>query len=100
MVVVCHGGERSYEGGGARAGEGFLASFGKRDRTRLDEFYSADAVVYTPLTGPLRGRGAIWDYFSELHHAFPGLRVALHDEFGSADGTRRCIRAQLAWRNC
>ncbi len=85
--------------GGPRAGEGFLASFGKRDRTRLDEFYSADAVLCTPLTGPLQGRDAIWDYFSELHRAFPGLRVTLHDEFGSADGHRSCIRVHLNWQN-
>jgi ketosteroid isomerase-like protein len=85
--------------GGPRAGEGFLASFGKRDRTRLDEFYSADAVLCTPLTGPLRGRDAIWDYFSELHRAFPGLRVTLHDEFYSADGTRACWRIRLHCHN-
>jgi ketosteroid isomerase-like protein len=85
--------------GGASAGEGFLASFGKRDRTKLDEFYAADAVLYTPLTGPLRGRDAIWDYFSELHDAFPGLRVTLHDQFGSAAGDRSCLRVHLAWQN-
>lgn len=85
---------------GARAaGEGFLTSFGQRDRTRFDEFYSAGATLYTPLTGPVRGRDAIWEYFSELHRAFPALRVTLHDEFGSADGGRSCIRVHLGWQN-
>jgi ketosteroid isomerase-like protein len=81
------------------AGESFLASFGSRDQARMDEFYAPDAVMYTPLTGPLRGRDQIWDYFSDVHRGFPGLRVALHDEFGSTDGTRSCIRVNLGWRN-
>src|ERR1700745_2626587 len=86
-------------GGAPAAGEGFLGSFGQRDRTKFDEFYSAGATLYTPLTGPVRGRDAIWEYFSELHRAFPALRVTLHDEFGSADGGRSCIRIHLGWQN-
>lgn len=95
----------SHEGGrervrdSTRTGAGYLASFGRRDRTALDEFYASDAVLYTPLTGPLRGRDAIWDYFSELHVAFPGLRVTSHDEFGSAAGDRSCLRVHLAWQS-
>jgi predicted ester cyclase len=85
--------------GSPLAGDGFLAAFGSRDQMRLDELYSESAMLYTPLTGPLRGREAIRDYFSELHYAFPGLRVALHDEFSSPDGGRSCIRVHLNWQN-
>ncbi len=85
--------------GGPLAGEGFLAAFGARDQMRLAEFYSDRTVLYTPLTGPLRGRPAIEAYFDELHRAFPGLRVTLHDEFGSPDGDRACIRVHMNWRN-
>lgn len=85
--------------GSSSAGEGFLAAFGTGDRDRLKEFYSADAVLYTPLTGPLRGWQEIGSYFGELHRAFPALRVALHDEFGSPDGGRACIRVHLDWHN-
>jgi ketosteroid isomerase-like protein len=85
--------------GSPQAGDAFLAAFGSRDQMRLDEFYSESAVLYTPLTGPLRGRQAIRDYFNELHHAFPGLRVALHDQFSSPDGGRSCIRVRMNWQN-
>lgn len=53
-----------------RASAGFLAAFGSGDRARLAEFYCADAVLWTPLTGPLRGREAIGGYVSDLHSAF------------------------------
>jgi ketosteroid isomerase-like protein len=82
-----------------RAGAGFLAAFGSGDRARLAEFYREDAVLWTPLTGPLRGREAIGGYFSDLHSAFPGLRVSLHDEFCSPDGGQACIRVHLDWQN-
>jgi ketosteroid isomerase-like protein len=85
--------------GAQAAGEAFLASFGQQDRTRFDAFYAPGATLYTPLTGPVRGRDAIWDYFGELHSAFPGMRVTLHDEFGSADGVRSCIRVHLGWQS-
>jgi hypothetical protein len=81
------------------AGEGFLAAFGSGDRARLEEFYAKDAVLWTPLTGPLPGQDAIGGYFGELHEAFPGMRVTLHDEFGSPDGCRACIRVHLDWQN-
>jgi predicted ester cyclase len=84
---------------GSSVGEGFLAAFGSGDPGKLGEFYSEHAVLYAPLTGPLRGREAIGAYAGELHTAFPGLRVALHDEFGSAPGGRACIRVHLDWRN-
>lgn len=82
-----------------RASAGFLAAFGSGDRARLAEFYRADAVLWTPLASPLRGREAIGGYFSDLHSAFPGLRVSLRDEFGSPDGSRACIRVHLDWQN-
>ena len=82
-----------------RAGERFFTAFGGGERAQLAEFYAADAVLWTPLTGPLRGREAIGGYFGELHGAFPGMRVTVHDEFGSPDGNRACIRMHLDWRN-
>lgn len=82
-----------------RAGAGFLAAFGGGHRAWPAKFYCEDAVLWTPLTGPLRGREVIADYFGDLHSAFPGFRVALHDEFGSPDGGRACIRVHLDWQN-
>lgn len=82
-----------------QAGEGFLAVFGTGDRARLEDFYTEDAVLWTPLTGPLRGRKAIGGYFGELYGAFPGMQIGLHDEFGSPDGQRACIRVHLNWQN-
>jgi ketosteroid isomerase-like protein len=84
---------------GSQVGEAFLAALGASDPARLSEFYSGHAVLYTPLTGPLRGPAAIGRYYGELHHAFPGMRVALHDEFGSPDGGRACVRLHLDWRS-
>lgn len=82
-----------------QAGEGFLRAFGSGDRARLAEFYAQDAVLWAPLTGPLRGQEAIGDYFGELRGAFPGMHVTLHDEFGSPDDQRACIRVHVDWRN-
>jgi ketosteroid isomerase-like protein len=80
-------------------GAGFMVAFAGGDRARLDAFYTEDAILWTPLTGPLNGREAIGAYFRELRDAFPGLRVSLHDEFASPDGSRASIRVQIAWHN-
>jgi ketosteroid isomerase-like protein len=85
--------------GGSSVGEGFLAAFRSDDKERLEEFYSEHAVLYTPLTGRLRGRDAIAGHFGELHSAFPGMRITLHDEFGSPADGRACIRLHLDWHN-
>ncbi len=77
----------------------FLAAFGSGEDALSGELYSENAVLYAPLTGRLTGREAIGQYFGELRAGFPGLRVALHDEFASADASRACIRLHLDWEN-
>jgi hypothetical protein len=83
----------------SRLGTDFLAAYANPDSGMLEKFYAERAVLYTPLTGPLVGRDAIGRYIQELHAGFPGLRIVLHDEFASADGSRACVRVQLGWQN-
>lgn len=85
--------------GSGPVGERLIGAFASGDQARLGEVYADGAVLWTALTGPLRGRDAIARYLGELRSAFPGMRVAVHDEFGSPDGARACIRLHLDWHN-
>jgi hypothetical protein len=53
----------------------------------------------TTLGWPIAGRDAVKAFVDEFHASNPGLRVALHDEFESADGTRVCWRIRLHFHN-
>ena len=77
----------------------FIRAFGGRDASLMDDVYAEDVVLYSPLAWPVRGREARKAYVEEFHRGYPGLRVALHDEFYSADGTRGCFRFKLHWQN-
>ena len=77
----------------------FVEAFGSNDPVLMDDVYAEDVVLYSPLAWPVRGRGALKEYVREFHTGYPGLRVALHDEFYSADGARGCFRFALRWRN-
>jgi len=35
----------------------------------------------------------------QFHAAYPGMRVTLHDQFSSADGTRACFRFVIRYQN-
>lgn len=77
----------------------FVRAFDARDLAGLDNLFTTDAEVYTPLGWPVAGRDAVKAFVDEFHAANPGLRVALHDEFESADGSRVCWRIRLHFHN-
>jgi uncharacterized protein YciI len=77
----------------------FVRALGTNDATLLDEIYDPEVLLYTPLGWPIRRRDALKDFVSQFHLANPGLRVTLHDEFESADGTRACFRFVIHFHN-
>jgi quinol monooxygenase YgiN/ketosteroid isomerase-like protein len=77
----------------------FVRALGGRDAALLDAIYDPDVTLYTPLAWPIRGRDALKDFVEQFHVANPGLRVTLHDEFYSADGTRGCWRFVIHFHN-
>jgi ketosteroid isomerase-like protein len=69
------------------------------DDALFDEVYAEEAVFYTPFSYAVRGRFFIKMFAVQFRQGFPGARMALHDEFTSADGTRACFRIVLHWHN-
>ena len=77
----------------------FVQALGTNDGELLDAVYDPDVVLYTPLAWPVRGRDAVKAFVEQFHLANPGLRVTLHDEFSSADGSRACFRFVIHFEN-
>jgi ketosteroid isomerase-like protein len=77
----------------------YIRAFGTRDYATLDQLYDEDVVFYTPLAWAARGREFLRNFIEEFHTGYPGLRVTLHDEFYSGDGTRACFRFVLHYHN-
>jgi uncharacterized protein YciI len=77
----------------------FVRALGENDDALLDEIYDPEVALYTPLGWPIRGREALKEFVGQFHAANPGLRVTLHDEFSSADGTRVCFRFIIHFHN-
>jgi ketosteroid isomerase-like protein len=77
----------------------FVRAFDARDLGAFDDLFTPDTEVYTPLGWPVAGRDAVKAFVDEFHASNPGLRVRLHDEFASADGTRVCWRIRLHFHN-
>ena len=77
----------------------FVRALGANDQALLDEIYDPEVLLYTPLGWPISGRDALKDFVGQFHGANPGLRVTLHDEFESADGTRACFRFVIHFHN-
>lgn len=77
----------------------FVRAFDARDITAFDDLFTPDTEVYTPLGWPVAGIDAVKAFVDEFHASNPGLRVTLHDEFASADGTRVCWRIRLHFHN-
>ena len=92
-------GDAPAAGPGASLARRFADAFGRRDTSALNDIYADDVLLYTPLAWPARGRAAVTAFAMEFHTANPGLRVALHDEFYPADGTRACWRIRLHYHN-
>jgi ketosteroid isomerase-like protein len=86
-------------GDGATLARRFVRAFDARDLAAFDELCTSDVAVYTPLGWPIAGLDAVKGFVDEFHAANPGLRVTLHDEFASADGTRVCWRVRLHFHN-
>jgi ketosteroid isomerase-like protein len=80
-------------------GQRFLAAFGRRDLEAMKACLDEEVVLYTPLTWGAKGVQAFLDYTEEFHRGFPGLRVALHDEFYAADGHRGAWRMVVHYEN-
>ncbi|MBA2471960.1 MAG: nuclear transport factor 2 family protein [Pseudonocardiales bacterium] len=80
-------------------GERFVHGFGTRDWATLEQIYDQDVVLYAPLAWKVVGFGPIRRVVEEFHAAYPGLHVALHDEFHSVDGTRVAFRFLMDWHN-
>jgi quinol monooxygenase YgiN len=77
----------------------FVEALGTGDPELLDAVYDPDVILYTPLAWPLKGRDAVKDFVGQFHAANPGMRVTLHDEFTSPDGTRACFRFVIHFHN-
>ena len=77
----------------------FVRAFDAGDLDTFDDLFTPDTEVYTPLGWPVAGRDAVKAFVDEFHASNPGLRVKLHDEFESADGTRVCWRIRLHFHN-
>jgi predicted dinucleotide-binding enzyme/predicted ester cyclase len=77
----------------------FVRALGTNDPPLLDEIYDPEVVLYTPLGWPIRGLAAVKEFVAQFHTAYPGLRVTLHDQFSSADGTRVCFRFVIHFHN-
>jgi hypothetical protein len=77
----------------------FVGAFDARELDAFGDLCTPDVEVYTPLGWPVAGLDAVKGFVDEFHASNPGLRVALHDEFASADGTRVCWRIRLHFHN-
>src|SRR5215475_10504065 len=56
-------------------------------------------ILYSPIAWGMRGRDPLVPFVQQFHHGFPGLRLALFDQFASADGTRIAFRFRMRWHN-
>jgi len=77
----------------------FVEAFGGRDLAALDGLLAEDVVFYGTLSWGQPGRDALKQFADEFHRGNPKLRVALHDEFYSADGSRGSMRVALHFDN-
>jgi quinol monooxygenase YgiN len=77
----------------------FVRALGGNDQALLEEIYDPEVLLYTPLGWPIAGADAVKDFVGQFHAANPGLRVTLHDEFYSPDGTRACFRFVIHFHN-
>jgi hypothetical protein len=79
--------------------ERFVNAFGRNDPDALIELYDRGFVLYSPIAWGLAGRDPLVPFVQQFHHGFPGLRLALFDQFASADGGRIAFRFGMRWHN-
>jgi hypothetical protein len=79
--------------------ERFVDAFGRNDSDALLTLYDQRFTLYSPIAWGLPGRGPLAPFVQQFHQGFPGLRLALLDQFSTADGTRAAFRLQMRWHN-
>ena len=79
--------------------ERFVDAFGRNDPDSLLALYDQAFTLYSPIAWGLPGRDPLAPFIQQFHQGFPGLRLALLDQFSSADGTRVAFRFEMRWHN-
>ena len=79
--------------------ERFVDAFGRNDPDSLLALYDQRFTLYSPIAWGLPGRDPLRPFVEQFHQGFPGLRLALLDQFSSADGTRVGFRFGMRWHN-
>jgi hypothetical protein len=79
--------------------ERFVDAFGRNDPDSLLALYGQTFTLYSPIAWGLPGRDPLAPFIQQFHQGFPGLRLALLDQFSSADGTRVAFRFGMRWHN-
>jgi hypothetical protein len=79
--------------------ERFVDAFGRNDPGALLALYDQHFALYSPIAWGLPGRDPLRPFVQQFHQGFPGLRLALLDQFSSADGTRVAFRFRMHWHN-
>lgn len=79
--------------------ERFVNAFGRNDPGALLALYDQRFTLYSPIAWGLPGRDPLRPFVEQFHQGFPGLRLALLDQFPSADGTRVAFRFGMRWHN-
>jgi ketosteroid isomerase-like protein len=79
--------------------ERFVDAFGRNDPSSLLALYDPKFILYSPIAWGLPGRDPLAPFVQQFHQGFPGLRLALLDQFSSADGTRVAFRFGMRWHN-
>jgi hypothetical protein len=79
--------------------ERFVHAFGRNDPQGLLALYHPRFVLFSPIAWGLAGTGPLVPFVQQFHRGFPGLRLALFDQFASADGTRIAFRFGMRWHN-
>ncbi|MGM9386431.1 nuclear transport factor 2 family protein [Streptomyces sp. NRRL F-5008] len=77
----------------------YITALGEQDWAALEKLYAPDVTLYAPTAWGVTGVEFLLKFCQEIHHAHPGIRAVLHDEFSSADGTRAAFRFALHWHN-
>ncbi|GAB3444283.1 ester cyclase [Actinophytocola sediminis] len=74
-------------------------TWGAQDWDSFAQLYDEDVILYAPFAWKVVGLDAILKVAAGFHATYPGLRVALHDEFHNADYTRAVFRYAWDWHN-
>jgi ketosteroid isomerase-like protein len=79
--------------------ERFVDAFGRNDPDALLALYTEQLTLYSPIAWGVTGQDPLRSFVQQFHQGFPGLRLALLDQFASADGTRVALRFGMRYHN-